>query len=325
MNKTEKEIFKYIGEKKQVKPSDIFHDFPINRQMIHRHLKKLLSDKKIIKIGSAPKVFYEIAETNQPTIENYFLDAKTFKIIEQEFLYITPKGREIFGEKGFVEWCKKRNFDVETKAQEFVKIFEKYKKIKKNNLFDASYKLKKTFGKNRCADTLYYFDFYSIEIFGKTKIGQQLLYAKQSQDKERIKQIALKIKKPLEDLIKREKIDSVIFVPPTVPRNIQFMNVLEKELNLKLPKIKVSKIISDIRVPQKTLKKLEDRIENATNTFLVEDNAVFKKTIIIDDAVGSGASINQIACKIKENGNSKKIIGFAITGSLNDFDVIFEV
>ena len=324
MNKTEKEIFKYIKQKKQVKPSDIFYDFPINRQMVHRHLKKLLSNKKIIKIGSAPKVFYEIAKINNLEKE-YFFNSKISKIIEQEFLYITPKGKELFGKKGFIEWCQKRGFSIQKKAQEFVKIFEKYQKIKKDGLLDASYKLKATFGKNKCADALYYFDFYSIEVFGKTKTGQQLLYAKQSQDKKRIRQLATKIKKSVEDLIKREKIDSIVFVPPTVPRTVQFMNVLEKELNLKLPKIKISKIISDIRIPQKTLKKLEDRIENATNTFLIEDNTVFQKTLIIDDAVGSGASINQIACKLKENNNSKQVIGFAITGSLNDFDVIFEV
>ena len=60
------------------------------------------------------------------------------------------------------------------------------------------------------------------------------------------------------------------------------MKVLEKNLNLTLPQIKVIKKIADVRVPQKTLKKIEDRIDNADNTFLINDNTKFKKTLIID-------------------------------------------
>ncbi|SMN13277.1 hypothetical protein BHECKSOX2_266 [Bathymodiolus heckerae thiotrophic gill symbiont] len=103
------------------------------------------------------------------------------------------------------------------------------------------------------------------------------------------------------------------------------MKVLEAELALSLANIKVLKIIGDMRVPQKTLKKLADRIENAQHTFVVNNTAKFKTTLIIDDAVGSGASINQIACKLKHARHTDKVIGFAITGSLNDFEVISEV
>jgi predicted amidophosphoribosyltransferase len=190
---------------------------------------------------------------------------------------------------------------------------------------NATSKIKKTFEGENCVDKLFYYDFYSIEIFGKTKIGQKLLYAKQSQDRKLILEISEEILSAINNLIKKEKIDSVVFVPPTVPRKIQFMTVLESNLKLKLPKIKVKKIIADIRVPQKTLKKLKDRVENAEETFFVNDDVSFKKTLIIDDAVGSGASINQIACKLKENKNSKKVVGSSIVGSLNDFEVVSEV
>ncbi|CAC9512929.1 conserved hypothetical protein [Bathymodiolus azoricus thioautotrophic gill symbiont] len=101
--------------------------------------------------------------------------------------------------------------------------------------------------------------------------------------------------------------------------------VLESELALSLARIRVDKLIGDIRVPQKTLKKLNDRIENAQHTFVVSSVAKFQTTLIIDDAVGSGASINQIACKLKKAQNTRKVIGFAVTGSLNDFEIISEV
>ncbi|CAC9547826.1 hypothetical protein BHECKSOX_1583 [Bathymodiolus heckerae thiotrophic gill symbiont] len=140
-----------------------------------------------------------------------------------------------------------------------------------------------------------------------------------------MKEIATSIKPAIINLIKSQNIDSVVFVPPTVPRQIQFMKILEFELALSLAKVDVLKVIGDVRVPQKTLKKIEDRIENAQNTFVVKNKAKFETTLIIDDAVGSGASINQIACKLTQAKHTQSVVGFAVTGSLNDFEVISEV
>ena len=47
---------------------------------------------------------------------------------------------------------------------------------------------------------------------------------------------------------------------------------------------------------------------------------------MVDDAVGSGATLNEIAKKIRDRKICKgKIIGLAITGSFKGFDVISEV
>lgn len=48
----------------------------------------------------------------------------------------------------------------------------------------------------------------------------------------------------------------------TVKREVQFMNELERRLNLVVKRISIVKIKSDVIVPQKTLNKLGDRIEN---------------------------------------------------------------
>jgi len=48
--------------------------------------------------------------------------------------------------------------------------------------------------------------------------------------------------------------------------------------------------------------------------------------LLIDDAIGSGATLNEIALQIKNRGIvNGKIIGLAITGSIKGFDVISEV
>ena len=47
--------------------------------------------------------------------------------------------------------------------------------------------------------------------------------------------------------------------------------------------------------------------------------------VLIDDALGSGATLNEVAKKIKNQKVAKEIIGVAITGSFSGFEVISEV
>ena len=104
------------------------------------------------------------------------------------------------------------------------------------------------------------------------------------------------------------------------------MKELEKQLALPIRTLSVTKIKTEITVPQKTLLKLEDRIENAKRTIIVEDKKEYKNVLLIDDAVGSGATMNETAKQIKNiNLVSGEVIGLAITGSFKGLDVISEV
>jgi len=153
-----------------------------------------------------------------------------------------------------------------------------------------------------------------------------LLYAKQSQNKELIRKIVEQIQRRLKGVAREYKIDGVLFIPPTVKREVQFMKELENGLNLPMKTLAVAKVKTEIIVPQKTLNKLEDRIENAKRTIVVEDTGFYKNILLIDDAVGSGSTFNETARQVKRKGMcSGKIIGLAITGSFKGFDVISEV
>ena len=91
-------------------------------------------------------------------------------------------------------------------------------------------------------------------------------------------------------------------------------------------KITITKIKTEVAVPQKTLNKLSDRIENAQKTIIVEEKRKYKNILLIDDAVGTGATLNETAAQIKaKNICQGKIIGLAVTGSFKGFDVISEV
>lgn len=125
--------------------------------------------------------------------------------------------------------------------------------------------------------------------------------------------------------IAKNNISAIGFIPPTIKREVQFMRELEKNLNTNLPVLKITKIKTEIIVPQKTLTKLSDRIINAANTIYIEDRRSFSTVLLIDDAVGSGATLNETARKLKENKSAKKVYGIAIAGSYKGFDVISEV
>jgi predicted amidophosphoribosyltransferase/DNA-binding transcriptional ArsR family regulator len=329
MKKTIDKIAEYIKENTFVTVSDISDEFGINRQMVHRHLKKLLELGLIIKNGKAPKVFYSASVDNtlvsKSVVRDAFsgLDEKTKRIIDDNFLLIEPTGQRKEALEGFLLWCGKRNFSFKNKAKEYIKVFEKYNDLKKDGFLDGTAKL--SVFKDKCLDKLFYMDFYAWEVFGKTKLGQLLLYAKQSQDRKIIVELVDSIKPKIEDFITKKKIDAVGFIPPTIKREHQFMKILEERMNLSISVLNIIKIKTEIVVPQKTLSKLSDRIENAEKTIMLADKRIFKNILLLDDAVGSGATLNQTACKFKKRNLANKVIGLAITGSLKGFDVISEV
>ena len=132
-------------------------------------------------------------------------------------------------------------------------------------------------------------------------------------------------KERIERLVLELKVDAVAYIPPTIKREVQFMKVLERKLNVALPHVKLVKVTGEIAIPQKALSKIEDRISNARVSIMVNENRVFNGVLLIDDAVGSGSTLNETALKLKEKKLAKKVIGLAITGSFKGFDVIQEV
>lgn len=324
---TAQKIEEYIVKNKQATAKELSSAVGITPQALFRQLARLQAKNRIYKIGKPPKVFYLIREFEESirNLTDLNIDKDVRKIIDSNYLIITPSGERKVGLEGFRYWCNKTGQIAEKTANEYVKIWRKYNVHKVNGLIDGTKKLLSTFP-HIFVDKLYYLDFYSIERFGKTKLGQLLLYAKQSQNIRIIKELIADIKPQIEHWVKKWHVGAVGFVPPTVKREVQFVKELEQNLGLKIQKIPIYKVKTEVAVPQKTLNKLEDRIENAQKTIIVEASGCHKNILLIDDAVGSGATINETAKKIRDKGICKgKIIGLAITGSFKGFDVISEV
>jgi len=317
-------ILAYLKEKPETTAKKLAEFLAITPQALFRQLKKLQRENKIIKVGAPPIVYYSLQNREDKPME-VSLPTNTSTIINENFLTITPQGQILPGVVGFYHWCAKQNLDIKKTAPEYIKTLGKYNEFKTNGLIDATKKMRDTFVE-MFLDKIYYLDFYSIERFGKTKLGTLLLYAKQTQNTKLINEIYLLTKSQINTLIKYEKTDAVGFIPPTISRKIQLQKELAKKLQLPLPVLNINKAVNEIAIPQKSLSKLEDRIENARSTIFVDENRKFDNILLIDDAVGSGATLNETAKKIKARGIcTGKIVGLALVGSFKGFDVINEI
>jgi predicted amidophosphoribosyltransferase len=297
----------------------------VSAKTIHKHLLSLLDEDLIEKKGKTPKVFYAIKEPRgENTLVNNF-DINDH-LIEQNYIYVSASGRISRGLNGFYDWCQKHSFDVEKEKEIYIKDLKLIKKFKKNGLISSKTTILS--GENKLyLDDIFFSDFYTFGHFGKTKLGQLVYLGKSSQNKELITEIASIVKQDIQKLIDKYSIKFICFIPPTIDRKVQFLDVLQQKLKINLPVVKVSKVASDIKIPQKTLQKLEDRIINAKTTIVVKPSQeIDSNVLIIDDATGSGATINETAGKIRNITKKKiKIIGYSVVGSYKGFDVISEV
>ena len=300
----------------------------VSKQAIHIALVQLLEADEIVKYGRTPKTIYRLKEkekTGPLLITN--IDDENLGFLNQHFLLITETGAMLTGIDAFAKWCMQRQLPLEKTIDEYLKTKEKYfGYYNKINIIDGKEKIANTKGYDKIyLDEIFYLDFYAIERFGKTRLGTLLHYAKQGQNKFLMKILVEEAKTKIKDLLAINNFDAVAYVPPTIRREVQLMKYLETHLKINLPKVSIQKISGIIPVPQKSLNKLSERITNAENTFAVNETIKYKHLLLIDDAVGSGSTLNQIAGKLKQKGIAKKITALAIVGSFKGFDVITDI
>lgn len=316
-------LLDYLQAHPNSKPQEIADGLGVSRQYIHRELKKLVATNQVTVIGSSPQTFYSVNNETPAVLSSLRAEYNPTDSIP-DYLYISPSGQLVRGIKGFKLWCAdpKRNLDAATALVDYMSLIIKYEASRQDGFFDATSKLKSSFERNYLSKLLY-LELYSMEQFGRTRMGNLVLYAKQSQNKKLMQEIVDITRERLQELIVSEQVDAVLFVPPTEPRKKQLMKFLSDAYAFRLPHLDVIKAKSPIRVAQKTLSTISERIENAKQTFVVRERGIYKNVLIIDDAVGSGATINDIAFKLREGGTvTGNIIGVALAGSLKGFEVI---
>jgi hypothetical protein len=325
--KSKDKLYKYFQVRKELKIQDIEEKYKFSRQYIHRLLLALLEEDKIFKMGKAPNTIYKLKEIDLTPNAELGISKKMRDFLALNFIMITEIGAYLIGLEAFEYWCKKRKLPIKKTLEEYFITSEKYNSYKDAlGLISGIQKLSATQELNPISlEEVWYLDFYAIERFGKTKLGTLVHYAKQGQSMPLINQLIQEISPLVRELIATHPIDAIAFVPPTVKRKTQLMDVLKRKLKLDLPIVPIQKIDGFISVPQKSLQKIEERINNANHTFRVKKTTQYNNLLLIDDAVGSGATLNQISKKIIENKIAKKVYGLALVGSYKGFDVITEV
>jgi hypothetical protein len=324
----ENQIITYLKSDQEASVNELMQHIPVSRQMLHRVLHKMIQDGYLEKIGRPPKVFYRLAANlvtaKKPALH---LSDEELAFLDEYFLLITETGQRLQGIEAMAFWCNRQKLPLEKTVKEFITTRKKYLRyFSPNGFIDGMEKLKNTKGFSSIAiDEIYYLDFYAIERFGKTRLGVLLHFAKQGQNRMLMNEIIGIIKEKILAFIKVKKIDAVGYIPPTIKRQLQFMQVLQKGLNLPLPHIGLVKVSGIIPVPQKALSKIEERIANAWSSIVIRESRQFKNILLMDDAVGSGATMNETSAKLKAKGTTQKVTGIAITGSFKGFDVIQEV
>jgi phosphoribosylpyrophosphate synthetase len=297
-----------------------------SRQYIHKLLNVLEEQNLVQKSGIAPHVFYNVNDS-EPMLPTISITRPQEIFLTEHFIIINEIGELLEGFEAMQYWCKKQNLPLAKTIEEYIATRQKYLDYyNEHHVIDGIEKLRSTKGIGTLGvDQLFYLDFYAIERFGKTRLGTLMHYAKQGQNKVLMKRIVSEIRNSVARLIEDNDITGVVFVPPTIKRQVQIMTFLEKHLALPLPDLKIKKLKTQIVVPQKALSKIFERVANAKHTFIVPEQNKHKHVLIIDDAIGSGATINEIAIKIKEKKLATKITGLAITGSYKGFEVISEL
>ena len=299
----------------------------VTKQLVHRILKKLVDERKVERLGLPPKTIYRKIHTPKTLPTSNPFSEKECDYLKKTFLMISETGEYLEGWLGFESWCNKRKLPVRKTFEEFVKTKQKCNQYyNPQNIIDGTEKIIHTKGYEAIyLDKLFYIDFYAIERFGKTKLGTILHYAKQGQNKFLMSLLLNEIKNKIEQFVNQYKIDAIGYIPPTIKRELQLMQYIKNGMRLNVPLINIQKINGEIPVPQKSLQKLEERINNANNSFTIREENNYNNVLLVDDAVGSGATLNQIAKKIKNKGVAKSVIGLAIVGSFKGFDVITDV
>jgi len=301
----------------------------VSKQMIHRVMNQLVAAGELRKVGKPPKTVYQNVASNKKKQTNLFtqLTQQEQSFLQEHFIVITALGEHLKGQEAFLYWCDQRNLRFKQTVHSFIKTKKKYDSFfNTEHLIDGMRKLESTKDIGEIwLDELLYLDFYAIERFGKTKLGTLIHFAKQTQSEYLMALLFEEIQPRIKLLLKENKFNAVGFIAPTIKRKNQIMFFLEKRLNILLPKIDIKKLDNRIPIPQKSLNKLEERVQNAKSSFKVNAATAYKHVLLIDDAVGSGTTLNEVAGKIKYQNIAQKITGLAIVGSFKGFDVVTDL
>jgi hypothetical protein len=318
-------IISYISEQGPQRPADLVSKFKISPQALHAHLRKAIQNNTLQRIGHPPHTRYGLPLKPILAPELSFdLESE----IDRGFSYLAPSGTMLFGREAFNAWVASKGLtkDYQSLARAYRDQRSAVYSSIASHPIDTLPRLRSILPDSQL-DSAVISDFYAIPQFGKTTLGNLIHAVKTSFHQQLFDQMIALIEEDIRAVIKRLNIDAVLFVPHSIPRKRQFLPELRQRLCLPLPEIQTEKIFAGgIPVAQKSLSKINERIDNAASTIFLRSPAKsYHDVLIIDDAIGSGGTVNEIARKLKQRFQVKRCHAYAVVGSYKEFDVIAAV
>lgn len=328
----------FVWDTYYLKASEITEKLWKWRTIVHKYLKELVAQWKLRKVWLGSRAVYELVWKISTISQNVAektpqkqssLSYDIIEVLQESFYKFAENGEILEWVTWFNKRCTLRNLPVEEKAKTYYKVKTHIDTLKNScGVIETS----STFVKHvhtMYLDKVYYADQYNWMEFGRGKLAEMTFFAKQSQNKKLINQCIDMIIHKIICIVEKKDIDSIAIVPPSIARVNQLLKILQKKLQvLWYPIVGIVKYYpNQIPVPQKSLKTREQRLRNAQQTILISEKKwhQYKRTLLIDDFVWSGSSLNETAGKLKEIW-IKKVYGFAFVGNTNmTYDVINEV
>ena len=316
-------------EKRDYSPRDLYEELRVSPSLVQRHLKSLLAEGLVDRLGRGPRVFYRFVKSPATVVSS--------PIIDRHFMLKDPVGNIHYGVEAFLKWSQDnlKKYSLEEKARLYEQCVQDMQRLrKKNGAFSLDGKMDDFH--TQTGEEVYLQDVvcavpYAFPDFGKTKESILLSIAKEgsSQSEEFCDQLVSDFLPILSAYIEREGFDAVVFVPPSASRRVQLMHILRRRFSTisgHPPIVKLDKRHGMVVQQQKHLGRITDRLENADRTFYVRPmKESYDTVLLIDDFIGSGATLNQIAKKLIQQGVAKKVWGIGIVGVRKGFKVVKKV
>lgn len=179
-------------------------------------------------------------------------------------------------------------------------------------------------------DTLYYYGFDKIDQH-ETSAYMQMKQVKAYQEESDMKRLYEKSFEYIQKLLDHKHIDTIAVIPNNVSRQRSFNEYIYHRVTQGFPILNSLEFIKNNypgKQPQKTIRDICKRLENAENLFDIWKKPDTPPThiLLIDDVVWSWATMNMMSKKIKHIYPDVHITWFAILWSYRKgFDIVNEV
>ena len=321
MKQDKKTAIVRLLEREDHSPDRLHQVLKVSRPIIHRYLNELVHDGYVEKIGTPPTTVYRLIRT--PSFKS--------SCINQHFVFIDATGRMQSGVDGFLSWSGHhlKKYSLYEKVIRYERCLRDVaEKTGQDKVISLQKKLEVM--TNETGYGIYLHEmvaafFYALPDFGRTKQAVFLGIAKDGSERGRkfAEQLIDDFLPVLSVYVQTNSIDAIAFVPPSLHRRVQLMDLLQKKVENILPHmpvISIKKRHSDVIVQQKQLSTIRERLDNAQATFfVVSDGKQYERVLLIDDMVGSGATLNCIAKNLSEQGVSHNIRGIGMIGDEKGF------